>query len=553
MKKLAKVSVLLTAMAVLLAGCNCYNKMANRAGGITVTTTPQVLVVKGGNITTDMTVTFPAKFVDRTTVLRITPVLEFEGGQITGAAKFVQGDKVKDNYTVISRNGGSYTQTVNFPYDPRADIATMKLVIDAKCGCDMEDFENVTTIVAARGTSNIARLADLGAYLAIMPDNFKRVTTNTADADLMFLINSSQVRNVALTTEQIKMFEEFIKDAQKSEALAGVYSKGYASPEGPVQFNDNLSKARSTTAKTAVDKQLKGRGVNVNIDASAYGEDWDGFKKLVEASNIQDKELILSVLNMYSSPMQREQQIRNMSEVFEVLKTQILPQLRRSHLIANADVKGKTDAELRASMNNLNALNIEELLFLGTLVDNKDAINVYKAAADRFNDVRAINNYGVALARDGQYAEAGRAFQKAAQMKSAPEISNNLGVIALVNGNAAEARRYLSPLSSPEARANQGLLAMAEGDFAAATRTLTGYNLAVAELGNGNVSNAKAALGNLNTADADYLRAVISMREGNSTAAVTYLNSAFSKNPDLKTRAQRDIEFSTLSTLIGRF
>ena len=547
MKRLAGVSLVLTAMVVLLSGCNCHNKMAKKADGIDVTVTPQVMVVKGQNITTDVTVTFPKNYVAKKTILRVTPVLEFEGGQIQGTPKFVQGEKVKDNYTVISkRNGGSYTQTVTFPYDPRADISTLRLVFDAKCGCDQDEYLPVTSKVVAQGVSNIARNADWTSFLAVMPDNFKRVTTNTYDADLMYLINSAQVRNVALSAEQIKMFEQFLKDAEADEntTLAGVHSKGYASPDGPQKFNDELSKKRSESAKTAVGKQIKKQGINVDIDAAQYGEDWDGFKALVEASNMPDKNLILSVLNMYNSPVQREEQIKNMSQVYQTLKKDILPQLRRAQLVANADVKGKTDAELRAAVaNNINSLNVEEMLFAATLVDNKEAVRVYKAAADKYNDVRAVNNYGIALAKDGQYATAVQAFQQASRMSSDPAISNNLGVMALVDGNAAEARRYVSSLSGEAARANQGLIALVEGDYATATRNLTGYNLAVAELANGNLSAAKTALGNLNTAQAEYVRGIIAMREGNPTAALSSLNSAFAKDASLKARAQRDIEF----------
>ncbi len=536
---------MLATMAVLLAGCNCYNKLSRKAKNIEVTATPQVLVVKGGNITTDLTVKFPANYVARNTIVRLTPVLEFEKGQLEGVAKFVQGEGVTDNYTVIGRQGGSYTQTIEFPYTPDADISTLKLYICVQCGCETE-FLPLTTVTVARGVSNIVRNADWTSFMELMPDNFKRVTTNTHEADLMYLINSSQVRNVALSAEQIKLFEQFLKDAEAdaNTTLAGVHAKGYASPDGPQKFNDQLAGARSKSAKTAVDKQLKQKGVGVAIDAAPYGEDWEGFKKLVQASNIKDKDLILSVLNMYNSPVQREEQIKNMSQVYGELKKDVLPQLRRAQLVANADIKGKTDAELRSAVaNDINSLNVEEMLFAAKLFDNKDAINIYKAAANKYDDVRALNNMGVALARDGQYAKATDAFKAAAKVTSAPEVSNNLGVMAILQGNAAEAKRYVSSLSGTNARANQGLVAMIEGDYATASRNLNGYNLAVAELANGNVSAAKAALGNTNTAQAEYLRGIIAMREGNHTQALSSLNSAFAKDSSLKERAKNDIEF----------
>ncbi|KAA6306842.1 hypothetical protein EZS27_041494, partial [termite gut metagenome] len=56
------------------------------------------------------------------------------------------------------------------------------------------------------------------------------------------------------------------------------------------------------------------------------------FQELVSKSNIQDKELFLRVLSMYSDPEQREREIKNISSVYKTLADEILPQLRRSRL-----------------------------------------------------------------------------------------------------------------------------------------------------------------------------------------------------------------------------
>lgn len=549
MKRLVKVSVLLTIMAFLMTGCNCYNKMAKNADSIQASVNPEVLSLKGSTVNADLKVTFPAKYFHKKAVLKLTPVLVFDEGEISGTPKYVQGEKVKDNYTVIPNNvGGSYTQNVVLPYDSRADLSTLYVRVEAKCGKD-GDFQTVTSIPVAQGVSTVQNLACWTANLSIMPDNFKRVTTINESADLVYEINSARVRPAALNTQQIKLLEEFVKensDKDRTE-LGGVYAKGYASPDGPVSFNDKLSKERSETGKTAISKELSGvKGVS--FDNAYYGEDWEGFKKLVEESNIKDKNLILQVLNMYSSPVQRDQEIKNMSEVFEVLKKEILPQLRRTQLVASADITGKTDAELiAASKNNINSLNLEEMLFSATLTDdNAEKARIYKAAADKFNDVRAYNNYGVALAWQGKTADAKKAFEKASTIQAAPEISNNLGVIALIDGNIAEAKRYLSPLNTADAKANKALVALAEGDYATASRGLSGYNLAVAEVLNGNLSAAKSALGNTSCPQADYLRAIIAMREGDSTGAVANLKSATAKDASLKAKAKRDVEFVKL-------
>ena len=550
MKRLLMASMFLAGMAVLLSGCNCFKQMQKKADQVQYSCTPEVLTLKGNTVSAEISVAYPAKSFPKKAIVKATPVLVFEGGEIAGTPKYLQGEKVKDNYTVIPwKTGGTYTQTVSFPYDKRAQLSTLEVRLEVKCknGAFLPVEE---AIAVAQGISTVQNDADWTANLSIMPDNFKRVTTISEDADLIYLINSSKVRSTALDSEQIKIFEEFVKEnADKYRTTLGsIYAKGYASPDGPVKFNDELSKKRSESGKEAIEKKISENVPNAKYDVAYYGEDWEGFKELVEASDIEDKDLILQVLQMYSSPVQRDQEIKNMSQVFEILKTDILPQLRRTKFVASADIQGKTDDELKAAATgDVHSLNVEEMLYAATLFsDNATKAKIYKAAADKYNDVRAYNNYGVVKAWEGDYATAKQAFQKAASIQSAPEISNNLGVIALVEGNTAEAAKYLNPLNSADAKANKALLALSEGDYATAAKGLNGYNLAVAEVCNGNLAKAKAALGNIKTADADYLKAVIAMREGDSAGAIANLKSAIAKDPAMKDKAKKDVEFAKI-------
>ena len=108
------------------------------------------------------------------------------------------------------------------------------------------------------------------------------------------------------------------------------------------------------------------------------------------------------------------------------------------------------------------------------------------------------------------------------------------------------AKKYLAGLNSEEATMNKGLVALKEGDYVAATRDLKGYNLAVVEVLNGNYANAKAALGNDKCADADYLRAIIAVREGDCQGALNYLSAAIDQKPELAEAAANNIEFAPL-------
>lgn len=551
MKRFVKVSLMLASAAVLLSSCNCYKKMAKNADDVNITCTPTVLSLKGNTVSADITVTYPAAYFNKKAVLKVTPVLVFEGGEITGTPKYVQGEKVKDNYTVIAKKqGGSYTQTVTFPYDSRADLCTMELRVEGKCAKGKHsEFTPIAAIPVAQGISTIQKLADNAAGLAIMPDNFKRVTTISQGAEIMYLINRANVRKGELTKEQIKMFEDFVKEYSNKDraTLGNIYAKGYASPDGPLAFNDKLSKERSQTGQKAISEKLKDVK-NAKYDIAAYGEDWEGFKELVSASDIEDKDLILQVLAMQDNPVKRDEEIKSMTAVFEVLAKEILPQLRRTKLIADVDIEGRTDAEIKeAAAKNIDVLSEEEMLYAATLTDDNAAkLKAYEAAASKYNSVRGYNNAGVILAKEGKLAQAKAQLDKAAAMSKDAAITNNLGVVALMNGDLATAQKYLSALNTADSKANMGLVNLAEGNYAEAAKTLSGYDLAVAEVLNGNLSKAKSILAGENSADADYLKAVIAMREGNSSAAMSNLKSAVAKDPSMKDQAVNDVEFAKL-------
>lgn len=541
-----KIIILVASAALLSSCCNPLGKMQKNAGLIDATANPEILTLVGNSVSTDVTVTFPERYFEKLIILKVTPVLVFEGGEITGTPRYFQGERVQDNYTVVQKAaGGTFSNNVVFPYDPRADLSTLEMRVEGRYGqhrrAEMMEFVPVTTIPVARGISTVQSLAR--PHMVIMPDNFKRITTMTEEAQIHYQINSANVAKAQLTQEQIKLFEEFVRDNQDKErvTMGNVYSKGYASPDGPEKFNDKLSTDRSQSGEKAMKNALK--GVDVAYDAAAYGEDWEGFRKLVEASDIQDRDLILQVLAMYDNSAKREQEIRNLSVVFAELKNSILPQLRRTQFVVSADVEGKSDAELVAAVGNNSALNVEELLYAATLVDNK--AEVYRRVTVEYpNDIRGWNNYAVELLNQGDVAGAKAAMDRAARLGSNDIITNNLAAVAIAQGDIATAKQYLASLNTADARINRGIVALFEGDYAAATRDLTGYNLAVAQVLNGNYGAAKSALSGIDCAKADYLKAVIAAREGDSRGVIANLRSAVAQNPELAARAKRDIEFA---------
>ncbi len=543
MKKIVKYGALLMVAAMTLSSCNCFKKMAKNQDQISVSANPELLTLVGGEIVTDVTIVFPAKYFNPKAIVRVTPMLVFAGGAIEGTPKYFQGDKVKDNYTVISKtSGGVFTQRIAFPWDPRARQSTLQLKVEGKCKAG--DFVLGGVVTVAEGVNTLQSDLAYADAMTLMADDFRRVTHETGSVNIMYEVNRSNVRTGELSKAQTKLFEEFIRENENRDrvTLGNIQARGYASPEGPEGFNDQLSRRRSESGQAAIAKQLGG---NLNYDVASFGEDWEGFKELVEASNMRDKAMIIQVLNMYSSAAQRDVEIRNMSAVFEELKQNILPELRRTQMLATTDIQGKTDAELVAAANgNIASLNVEETLFAATLFSSPaDKARIYRSAADRFNDARAWNNLAIALASQGDWAGAESALGRATQASSDPAMVNNLALVAMAQGKMAEAERYL-PTASARTKA---LSEVTKGNYAAASRGLEGYNKAVADVLGGNLSAAKNALVGDTSAAADYLRGVIAAREGDSAAAATAVRAAIAKEPALRAKAQTDINLKGIA------
>ena len=575
MKKLMRLSMVLVAASLAFTSCNCFKKMAKNREDVKLTVAPEILTLNNGIVAADINVTFPVEYFNKKAVIKVTPVIVFKGGEVAGTTHYYQGSKVDDNYTVVDKkNGGNFTQHVEFPYDPRMDQSELQLRAEIKCpGGKCKEFTlvNLNTgaiptkeqaavlagndeaakaalakefgLTVAYGVNTLQKDLKYGDLMEEMDNNFKRITTVVDKTDLLYAINSSVVTKKNERNANLDAFKANVDETmQNDRATQNIAVKGYASPDGPVKFNDKLSKARSESGKKVVAKLLKDSGLD--IDAAAYGEDWDGFKELVEQSNIKDKDLILQVLSLYNSPAERETEIKNMSSVFEELKEEILPELRRSQIVNTTDLQGKTDEEIMAAYRNGGELSPEEYLFAAqVLVENpEEQIAILTTASKKYNDARIWNNLGVAQTKAGDKEAALKSFEKAAKLDSSAALNKNLLLANLANCNTAEAKKYAAAADS-EAKA---AMAAAEGNYKSAAAGLEGYNKAIALVQSNDLAGAKKAIAKDNSAEADYLRAVIAVKEGDMNTANAQLKSATTKNPELAKKAASDVNLKAL-------
>ena len=575
MKNIMRLSVVLVAAALAFSSCNCFKKMAQNRDDIKLTVTPEILTLNNGIVAADINVTFPEEYFNKKAVIKVTPVIVFEGGEVAGTTKYYQGSKVDENYAVVDKTtGGNFSQHVEFAYDPRMDQCELQLRAEIKCPkgkCKEFTLVNLNNgaiptkeeaavlagndeaakaalakefgLTVAYGLNTLQKDIKYSDLMEQMPNDYKKVTTVVDKTDLLYAINSSVVTKKNEQNANLDAFKANVdKNLDNDRATQNIAVKGYASPDGPVKFNDKLSKARSESSQKVVAKLLKDAGLE--IDAAAYGEDWDGFKELVEKSNIQDKNLILQVLSLYNSPAEREAEIKNMSSVFEELKKEILPELRRSQIVNSTDLQGLTDAEIMEAYRNGGELTAEHYLYAAQELteDPAEQVEILTAASKKYNDARIWNNLGVAQTEVGDKAAALESFEKAAKLDSSKELNKNLLLANLANGNTAEAKKYAAAADAE----SKAAMAAAEGDYKTAAKGLTGYNEAIALVQSNDLAGAKKAIAKDNSAEADYLRAVIAVKEGDLKTAEAQLKSATSKNPELAAKAAKDVNLKAL-------
>ena len=533
------------AAAALTVACASPEKMAKLADNVKVTCDPAVLEVVNGTIDPVVSVTYPKDYFNPKVILEVTPVIVYQGGEAAMAPLKYQGEKVKDNYKVVSKDGQTVTETLHFDYVPGMEKSYLELrgrVIAGKKSI------NLPTKKVADGANTTYMLVKRDGFVAFKKDNYQDVIFSTAEGQIKYKVNSADVRNSEIKGQSVKEFLAEL-DAANANERATVKSTeivAYASPEGAINLNDKLSGNRSKSASKAWKKITKGHDA-MDPEVKSLGEDWEGFQQLVSESNLEDKDLILRVLSMYSDPNVRENEIRNMSKVFTALQGEVLPELRRARLIANVETINYTSEELLDLIqNNESVLDEEALLRVATLVkDNAQKESVYKKAINRFGSKRAQYNLAALYLNEG---ETSKAEAELRQLDPADgDVINAKGVIALRKNDFATAEQCFKKANTPEAKKNLGVVDILTGKYAQAAQELKDvdgccHNTVLAYILTNQLDKAMSTA-KCGDPKVWYLKAIIAARQGKVNEMKGFLENAY-KNPDLKARAANDIEFA---------
>lgn len=553
-------NILLMSLMAAAMLTSCSGKLGQLSGDY-FKVNPDPLVADGGQVDATINGVFPEKYMNKKAVVTVTPELRFmKNGveqKVQGRPATFQGEKVLGNDQTISYQlGGHYTMKTNFPYEDAMQKSELFLTFDAKVGKKQVDVPAIKVANGVIATSELYHRTLASAQPSVAPDAFQRVVEQKQEANIKFLIQQAELRKSELQNNSVQEFVSLLKRIsgdRENMMLGNIEVSAYASPDGGFALNEKLANKRQENTEDFVKQQLKQTNVDADVEANYTAQDWEGFQQLVQASDIQDKDVILRVLSMYKDPQEREQQIKNMSHGFKELADGILPELRRARLTINYETLGNDDETIFAKIkSDPSKLTVEELIYAASIADTpaeqesilKTAIRLYP------KDARGYNNLAALAYSKGNYDEAQRYLAQAAGTGAAcAETKANLGLLALQQGDVKTAENYIGQAGNANGLAETlGNLHLAQGNYALAEQDFNGVNsnsAALAQILNKNYAKATQTLKNVKNADGmtDYLQAIVNARQGNADAAQSFLRSAIQKDPSLKAYADNDLEF----------
>ena len=546
MKNIFKI-ILLCAAVVAAAACSKSRaEQMKLAENVQIQCNPEVLALVGDQIPVDLTVTYPDGYFHPKAILEVTPVLVYGGGEEQKGPTFVyQGEKVLDNFKVVYKAGGTVKEHFAFKYDEGVEQAYLELRGVAR----IKDKEiAIPAVKVADGTIVTQLLAETEGYYSYKKDNYQAVLHEQTEGQVMYDYNSSTIKNSELRSQSIKELQAALAaiEADPRYTVTGTSIVAYASPEGGQTYNAKLSDQRAASAERAWSKVTGEKDAPDNLEIRSIGQDWEGFREAVAKSNIQDKDLILRVLSMYSDPAVRESEIKNMSKVYTEINKNVFPELRRARFITELDYQNFSDEELvELSRQAIDVLDEEGLLRVASITsDATRKAELYNKAVSKFNSDRARFNLAC-MALDDERPDAAARQLEGIKNQDA-DVLNARGVVELQRGDNKAAAEWFRKAGTAESKANLGLIDLMEGRYEAAAKALAGtkgVNGAIASLLAGNLAEAESRV-TCKCGHAEYVRAIIAARTGDAAGVQTHLANLEAKDKRLYEQSRKDIEFA---------
>ena len=537
-----RISKIISSIIIIsfLSSCGLSN-MSSKFETVSINVTPPTLQVHAGQIGVTIDASFPEKYFAKASTIEFTPVLINENGEHKFKSITIQGEEASGGEaTIFYTTGGRFSYQDNIEYKESMLNSELELRAVGKAKDKELVFDSRRIAKGVLATSTRVQNTE---DLAFAQSNYEKETILAESAIIYFLVNQSNIRATEKSNDDIKRLEEFAKKGNKTHSIE---VKSFASPEGSVDLNDNVSDKRAAStlnyAKKILRKvKLDGANNTELYSEKSEGEDWEGFNNLMRNSEIKDRRRITKIVNSVEDLEKREQAIRDMAEIYDAIEKDVLPRLRKAQITVKSFEPKKTDSEIsELASTNPSELDVKELLYSASLTKNiENKISIYSTASELHSDWRGYNNIACLLLESDNIEEAEKNLLKAEKLdKNQVSISNNKAVIAAWRGNLLQAKKLYNKSATPK---NKALLDLRMANYKKASRFFKNkntHNAALAKILNGQNSNC-----NESTAACDYLNAISYARSANESMFLKSLKNAISKNKSYKVEAQKDLEF----------
>lgn len=337
----------------------------------------------------------------------------------------------------------NYTQVI--PYEPWMENAYLNLEEDL-CGCGGHQ-EVLTQEMIMNGvsteTKRLAALQPVPSYIQPKAEVVK-ARSEQYEAYLDFPVGKSVILPDFMNNQtELRNIREMFNKVQNDKKLTitGVYIEGFASPEGPLKLNEQLSKSRAEALKKylSVHEQIPANLYNVSFG----GENWEGLVKALEASNIKEKTEFLNIIRNTSDIARRKEEIKRVGggAPYRTMLKELYPALRKvncriDYTIANFKVdEGKEIIKTQPQYLSLNEM---YLVANSYPKGGDDFIKVFDIAVRMYPDDEVANLNAAAVALSKKDLPDARKYLDKSNKQTA-EYANNNGIYYLLSGNKDQA------------------------------------------------------------------------------------------------------------------
>ena len=368
---------------------------------------------------------------------------------------------------VLRKNGTeqsiNYRQSVERIRPVEADQLQVLAAQDL-CGCG--DLKN-------QDRTLITTIDNLGAWMPALAfvkpaAEARKQRAEKGEAYLSFRVNKTDIvvdlfdnsRELAKIMKTIDVVRE-----DKNVEITGINIHGFASPDGPYANNERLARERAASLKNYVANLYP---INAKLFSSnSTPEDWDGFRRKVQQSNLANKEEIIKISNSSLAPDDKDKRIRQLyPHDYAVIMSDIYPRLRHSDYTVSYTVRPFSVEEAKQILKTRpQQLSLQEMFLVAQTMEpgSTEFNEVFDIAVRMFPDDPTANlNAACADLQRRYIASAEKHLQKADNSAAA---LNARGALAVMKKDYQLARQLFADAvaaGSEDAKANAKRIANAK-------------------------------------------------------------------------------------------